>query len=78
MEDDLIFHAWGITAFIHTFYLSCKLFPHINTGYAIHYWLGLWVYEPKVFDKEGQKTRSHLLIAMALYILIGLLVLPFL
>jgi len=75
MDEKIIFYIWGATAFIHTLYLSWKLIFHVNTGYAIHFWFGLWVYEPNVFDKEGQKIRKKLLVAMAIYFLFGLIVL---
>jgi hypothetical protein len=70
--NDYIFHIWFVIGFCHMLYVSVRIYSHFRTGYEYYFWLGLWVYKPSVLDEQGAKLRKIFLLAMAVYIVVGI------
>ena len=69
---EYFFYIWFTVGFFHMAYLSIKMLPHFRDGYGHYFWLGFWLYNPKSLDEDGQRIRKIMIIAMAVYFIVGI------
>ena len=77
MHENLVFHIWSAIAYFYMLYLMIKMYPHVKEGYKHHYWLGFWMYSPISLDKQGQKIRRAVVIAITVYLVVAFFIARF-
>ena len=70
--QDYILHIWFAIGFLHMLYLSLKMLPHFKDGYGHYFWLGFWLYKPDSLDTKGQHIRIIMIIALSIYLVVGI------